>query len=259
MAVFLSCESGWDQEGDLDVLRALYRLGLRSVQFSSQSGFNAYSDVQGGLPSGGAHWGGINDRGRALIQEMNALGILVDITHASTDAQRQIIEASQAPVGASHVTAAAVSGPGGLSDDLIAQLAAQLSKAIGDMVQYRPSFGRTPDDSNYGDFIARVDQESRDRTRAVFVPFVDPPDAAAAVPTPDEWAQQVDHVIGLVGPEHVGIGLDMFGGRSGVPQDAGGYPLLVEAISRVTARKNVDLVTGENWLRVLEQVQGGRR
>ena len=126
------------------------------------------------------------------------------------------------------------------------------------MVQYRPSFGRTPDDSNYGDFIARVDQESRDRTRAVFVPYVDPPDAAAAVPTPDEWAQQVDHVIGLVGPEHVGIGLDMFGGRSGVPQDAGGYPLLVEAISRVTARKNVELVTGENWLRVLEQVQGGR-
>ena len=289
MAVFLSCESGWDQEGDLDVLRAFYRLGLRSVQFSSQSGFNAYSDVQAGLPSGGAHWGGINDRGRALIEEMNALGILVDITHASTDAQRQIVEASQAPVVASHVTAAAVSGAGGLSDDLIVRLAAkggvmgihggsgsvgvrykqwvaqnpqraaQLSKAIGDMVQYRPSFGRTPDDSNYGDFIARFDQESRERTRAVFVPYVDPPDAAAAVPTPDEWAQQVDHVISLVGPEHVGIGLDMFGGRSGVPQDAGGYPLLVGAIGRVTSRKNVELVTGENWLRVLEQVQGARR
>jgi membrane dipeptidase len=289
MAVFLSCESGWDQEGDLDVLRALYRLGLRAVQFSSQSGFNAFSDVQSGLPSGGAHWGGINDRGRALIEEMNALGILIDITHASTNAQSQIVEASQAPVVASHVTAAAVSGAGGLSDDLIAKLAAkggvmgihggsssvgvrykawvaqnpqraaQLSKAIGDMVQYRPSFGRTPDDSNYGDFIGRFDQESRERTQAVFVPYVDPPDAAAAVPTPDEWAQQVDHVIGLVGPEHVGIGLDMFGGRSGVPQDASGYPLLVEAIGRVTARKNVELITGENWLRVLEQVQDARR
>jgi len=42
-------------------------------------------------------------------------------------------------------------------------------------------------EANYGDFIARFDQESRDRTRAVFVPYVDPPDAAAAVPTPDEW------------------------------------------------------------------------
>jgi membrane dipeptidase len=289
MAVFLSCESGWDQEGDLDVLRAFHRLGLRAVQFSSQSGFNAYSDVQAGLPSGGAHWGGINDRGRALVEEMNALGILIDITHASTDAQGQIIEASEAPVVASHLTAAAVSGPGGLSDALIVKLAAkggllgvhggsgsvgvrykqwvaqnpqraaQLSKAINDMVQYRPSFGRTPDDSNYGDFIARFDQESRERTRAVFVPYVDPPDAAAAVPTPDEWAQQVEHVINLVGPEHVGIGLDMFGGRSGVPQDASGYPLLVEAIGRVTTPRNVDLVIGENWLRVLEQVQGRAR
>ena len=65
-------------------------------------------------------------------------------------------------------------------------------------------------------------------------------------------------MIRLAGPEHVGIGLDMFGGRSGVPADASGYPLLVDAIGRVTARKNVELITGENWLRVLEQVQGGR-
>src|SRR5260370_22376073 len=95
---------------------------------------------------------------------------------------------------------------------------------MGDMVQYRPSFGGTPDDSNYGDFIGRLDQESRDRTAAVFVPYVDPPDAAAAVPTPDEWAQQVDHVIRLVGPEHIGIGLDMFRGRNRVPADASGSP-----------------------------------
>jgi membrane dipeptidase len=288
MAVFLSCESGWDHEGDLDVLRALYRLGLRAVQFSSQSGFNAFSDVQPGLPSGGAHWGGINDRGRALVEEMNALGVLIDITHASTAAQSQIVAASKAPVIASHVTAAAVSGAGGLSDDLIKALAAKggvmgihggsgsvgvrykqwvaqnpqraakLSAAINAMVQYRPSFPRSPDESNYGDFIARVDQESRERTQTVFVPYVDPPDAAAVVPTPDEWAQQVDHVLNLVGPAHVGIGLDMFGGRSSVPQDASGYPLLVDAIGRVTTPRNVELVTGENWLRVLEQVQGVR-
>ena len=283
MAVFLSCESGWDMEGDLGVLRAFYRLGLRAVQFSSQTAFNALADA-----GGGTHWGGISERGRAVIEEMNALGILIDITHASADAMRQIIDASTMPVVASHVAAAAVSGAGGISDDTIVRMAAKgglmgvhggsssvgvrykqwaaanparaaaLSKPITDMVGYRPSFSRTPDESNYGDFIARFDQESRDRTAAVFVPYVDPPDAAAAVPTPDEWAQQVDHVISLVGPEHVGIGLDMFGGRSGVPADASGYPLLVEAIGRVTSRKNVELVTGENWLRVLEQVQGGR-
>lgn len=283
MAVFLSCESGWDMEGDLQVLRAFYRLGLRAIQFSSQTPFNALADA-----GGGTHWGGLSPQGRAVIEEMNALGMLIDITHASADAMRQIIDASKMPVVASHVAAAAVSGAGGITDDIIVQMAAKggmmgvhggsssigvrykqwaaanparaaaLSKAITDMVGYRPSFSRSPDESNWGDFIARFDQESRDRTAAVFVPYVDPPDAAAAVPTPDEWAQQVDHVIRLVGPEHVGIGLDMFGGRSGVPADASGYQLLVDAIGRVTARKNVELVTGENWLRVLEQVQGGR-
>jgi len=284
MAVFLSCESGWDMEGDLDVLRAYYRLGLRCVQFSSQVDFNAYADA-----GGGNHWGGINDRGRALIDELNALGILIDITHATIDAQRQIVAASQMPVVASHVAAAAVSGAGGVPDDLIVSMAAkgglmgvhggsssvgvrykqwaaanpavaaQLSKPIGDMVGYRPSFTRSPDESNWGDFIARFDQESHDRTAAVFVPYVEPPDAAAAVPTPDEWALQANHVIKLAGPEHVGIGLDMFGGRSGVPANAAGYPLLVDAIGRITTRKNVELITGENWLRVLEQVQGARR
>jgi len=283
MAVFLSCESGWDMEGDLQVLRSFYRLGLRAVQFSSQVAFNAMADA-----GGGTHWGGISDQGRAVIEEMNALGILIDITHASADAMRQIIDASKMPVVASHVAAAAVSGAGGISDDTIIRMAAKgglmgvhggsssvgvrykqwaaanpaqaaaLSKAITDMVGYRPSFSRSPDESNWGDFIARFDQESRDRTAAVFVPYVDPPDAAAAVPTPDEWAQQVDHVIRLVGPEHVGIGLDMFGGRSGVPANASGYPLLVDAIGRITTRKNVELITGENWLRVLEQVQGAR-
>jgi len=283
MAVFLSCESGWDMEGDLDVLRAFYRLGLRAIQFSSQTAFNALADA-----GGGTHWNGLSPHGRAVIEEMNALGMLIDITHASADAMRQIIDASTMPVVASHVAAAAVSGAGGISDDIIIRMAAKgglmgvhggsssvgirykqwaaanparaaaLSKPITDMVGYRPSFSRTPDESNWGDFIARFDQESRDRTAAVFVPYVDPRDAAAAVPTPDEWAQQVDHVIRLVGPEHIGIGLDMFGGRSGVPADASGYPLLVDAIGRVTTPKNVELAIGENWLRVLEQVQGGR-
>ena len=43
------------------------------------------------------------------------------------------------------------------------------------------------------------------------------------MPTADEWAEQVDYVIKTVGADHVAIGLDMVGGRSSVPQNAGGY------------------------------------
>ena len=59
-------------------------------------------------------------------------------------------------------------------------------------------------------------------------------------------------MIKLVGADHVAIGLDMAGGRSGVPNNAGGYPELLSALNRITTPANVKKIAGENWLRVLE-------
>jgi membrane dipeptidase len=121
LAIFLGIESGFDHEGDPDVLRALYRLGLRVVQFSTQTCFNAFADSEADGP---AVWHGINTRGRELVAAMNELGILIDITHATVLAQEQIIDASRAPVAASHVSLAAVSGTG-MPDSILRALAAK--------------------------------------------------------------------------------------------------------------------------------------
>ena len=72
MAVFLGNESGWDHEGDLDVLGAFYRLGLRTIQFASQTGFNAMADSDISMQQGGQkpdHYHGINERGRAVAAD----------------------------------------------------------------------------------------------------------------------------------------------------------------------------------------------
>jgi microsomal dipeptidase-like Zn-dependent dipeptidase len=125
MAVFLGSESGWDHEGDLDVLGAFYRLGLRTIQFATQSGFNAFSDSALAMAQGGQapdHYHGINDRGRALVAEMNRLGVLIDITHGTEAVHMQLIEASRAPVVASHETIRSVSGVG-LSEQVLKALA----------------------------------------------------------------------------------------------------------------------------------------
>ena len=288
MAVFMGVESGWDHEGDIDVLRALYRLGLRSIQFTTQSGFNGFADTAlAPLTSGQQpnHYNGINDKGRALIKEMNRLGILIDVAHGTEASQAQIIEASAAPVVDSHDGLRAVTGGPGLSDDLLKKLAgkggmigihawaaltskryaawiganrekfARVSKPFFDFGGYRPNFERPPGD--HGEYGARLDAEAGARFRATAEPWSDDPEAAALVPTPDEWAQSVKHVIDTVGADHVGIGLDMTGGRSNTPKDPSGYPALVAALNRITTPENVRKITGENWLRVLEKAKVG--
>lgn len=286
MAVFMGVESGWDHEGDLDVLRAFYRLGLRSVQFSTQSGFNAYSDSALSMLTSGQppnHFKGINEKGRALIKEMNRLGILIDVIHATEAAQEQIIEASAAPVVNSHDGLRALTGGPGFSDELLKKMAAKggvigihawaaligkryvawmaanrekfarVAKPFFDFGGYRPNFERPPGDR--GEYAQRHDAEAGERFRAAFAPWSDDPEAAALIPTADEWAAHVAHVIKTVGADHVGIGLDMTGGRSNVPKDPTGYPALVAALNRITTPENVRKIAGENWLRVLDRAK----
>ena len=122
MAVVLGIESGFDQEGDIDILRPWYRLGVRLIQFSSQV-TNAYADSS---VRGEARWNGINRRGRRLIAEMNRLGIMIDIAHATEAAQRQIIEASRAPVVDSHTGMRSIcNNPANMPDDILRALAAK--------------------------------------------------------------------------------------------------------------------------------------
>jgi membrane dipeptidase len=284
MAVFLGVESGFDHEGDLNVLASLFRLGLRTVQFSTQTGFNAFSDsalapVQGGQKP--EYYRGINERGRALVAEMNRLGVLIDITHGTEAVHLQLIEASRAPVVASHDTLAAVAGVG-LSDRVLKALAAKgglvgihggaavvgrryrkwladnpdkapnASNAVIGMVGHKPSVPRAPGD--HGEYIAQMDQEFLQRWMALGQ-WREDPSAQATVPTADEWAEQVDYVIKTVGADHVAIGLDMVGGRSAVPQNAGGYAEIFAAVRRVTTPENARKINGENWLRVLGQAK----
>jgi membrane dipeptidase len=284
VAVFLGCESGIDHEGDIEVLGALHRLGLRTIQFATQTGYNAFSDsalaaLQGGQPTD--TYKGITERGRALVSEMNRLGVLIDITHGTEAVQMQLIAASRAPVVASHDTLRGVYGVG-ISDEALKALAAKgglvgihgsghlispryrkwmsekpenaqhAGRVVFRMVGYAPSAPRPPGDR--GEYIAKFDEEFRQRWREM-TDWKEMPEAAGVLPTADEWAVQIDYVIKTVGADHVGIGLDMIGGRSGAPRDASGYGDMVTALNKITTPENVRKITGENWLRVLEKAK----
>jgi membrane dipeptidase len=284
MAVFLGSESGWDHEGDLDVLGAFYRLGLRSIQFATQTGFNAFADSEIAPQQGGQkpdRYHGINERGRALIAEMNRLGIVIDITHGTEEAQKQMIETSKVPVVCSHVSIKAVSGVG-MPDEVLKLLAskggvvgihggaavvgnrfrewmaehpAEVKKAndaLPNMLGYQPSQPRLAGD--HGEYIEMFDREFGHAWTARGG-WKEIPELEPLIPTADEWAEHVDYVIKTVGADHVGIGLDMAGGRSAVPRDAGGYGDILAALKKITAPVNVTKICGENWFRVFDSAK----
>lgn len=94
IAAFLDLEGPFDLDGDINLLRALYRLGLRSMQLTAHNTTNAFIDTCNDV----SRWGGINALGKEIIAEMNRLGMVINIAHASNDAILQTVEASKDPV-----------------------------------------------------------------------------------------------------------------------------------------------------------------
>lgn len=279
LAVILAIESGFDMEGDLDVLRLFHRLGVRLVQFANHNTTNAYVDA--GL--GERRWNGINDHGRKLIAEMNRLGIIIDVSHASDEAQLQIIDASQAPVtGSHHGLRAFCDHPRNLSDEVLKAMAARrglmgmhssaafLSQKYYDWSRARAGGAATPPlptrspDKDYGKYLTDLDALVTGRWLQNYSkPWRDLTPPEAPVPTVKDWADQVDYAVKLVGENHVAIGLDMNQGGSNLRDfDATRYPRLTEAlVTKGYSAAAIRKILGENWLRLLDAapVRAGRQ
>lgn len=287
MAVVLALEGGFDTEGDLDVLRLFHRLGVRLIQFTSHDTTNAFVDAGRSEP----RWGGITEHGKAVVREMNRLGIVIDISHASDAAQLQIIETSRAPVVASHHGLRHFStGPRSLSDEALKAMAAKgglvgihssaglLSQKFTDWARTQPEparidwlkeMTRSPD-RDYGQYIAKLDAEMRANwTRDAGArggtglgrPWRERQkailDAGGPLPTVDDWADHVDYAVKLVGDEHVGIGLDMIAGGANMRDfDATSYPRFTETLlARGHSQARVRKILGENWLRLFDNAK----
>lgn len=186
----------------LSTVRLFAQLGVRYVSlthmchsaFASSSGF--------GKPMGpsGHEGNGLSDLGKELIAELNRLGLLVDLSHSSDETARQAIGLSKAPVVWTHsVSRALHDHPRNIPDDVLSLIGSGAGKNPG-VVQ------------------------------CVFFPaFVGPTVEAANV---SRLADHIEHVSGIVGRKHVGIGSDfdgMFASVKGL-EDASKYPNLVSGV-----------------------------
>jgi membrane dipeptidase len=221
LSALLVVENSDALEGSLNVLRMLHRLGVRSVGITHNLSTWAAAGNEESRCGGGLTRFGVK-----LVQEMNSLGMLVDVSHISERGFYDTLELSTRPVIASHSCCAALCDhPRNLTDDQIRALA-----------QHGGVVGIT------------------------FVPgFIDPrwtPAVWPERPSLDQLLDHVDHAVEVGGIDHVGIGSDFDGGGSVLP-DATQFPRITAGLAaRGYPAAAIRKILGENHLRVLRQALG---
>src|SRR5579884_762791 len=265
MAAVLDIEGSADLDGDPAVIRQMYRLGLRSAQLSAHNWTNNYADSCCSPPK----WHGLNERGREVIGEMNRLGMMINVSHASDDAISQAIDVSSDPVVATHHGLRHFNEiPRNMPDWLLKKLAAK-GGVIGFQIgsefhsrkafEYRTAHAGKPfwdvtDIRKRGTSLSIYDIDKLVAPMFPLEVFELPQDVR---PTLDEWLNVVDYAIGLVGEDHVALGTDFDGGPApprGI-HDVADLPQLPEAMRRRGySEERIRKFMGGNLLRVFRQV-----
>jgi membrane dipeptidase len=266
IAAFMDLEGGFDLDGDPAVLRMLYRLGLRAFQLPAHNWTNGFADSC----CAPARWGGLNERGRAIVREANRLGMVINVSHGSDETIAQAIDVSVDPVVASHHGLRSVNDiPRTMPDHLLKKLAAKggvIGFQIGNefhnvqVFNWRTARAGKPfwDTSEIGrrkEADMTIDQI--DRLVAPQFPMVgvEAPDDIRL--TPSGWLGVVERAIELVGDDHVMLGSDFDGGPT-LPRgmrDVRDLPLLTEAmLERGWSEERIRKFLGGNLLRVVRQV-----
>jgi membrane dipeptidase len=269
IAAVLDLEGGFDLDGDLGVLRMLYDLGLRSAQLPAHNWTNNFADSCCAPPK----WSGLNEHGRAVVREMNRLGMVINVSHASDETISQVLDVSADPILATHHGLRHFNDiPRNMPDDLLKKLAAKggvIGFHIGNefhnrkVFEWRSShegkdFWDTSELRKKGPAFSIYDI---DKLMAPRFPMVGVPAPEELKFTPDEWVGVVDYAIQLVGDDHVMLGSDLDGGPT-LPRgmrDMRDLPMITEAMHRRGySEERIRKFLGGNLLRVFRRVTEGQ-
>lgn len=269
IAAFMDLEGGFDLDGDLAILRDLYRLGLRSFQLPAHNWANNFADSCC-APS---RWGGLNERGRAVVREANRLGMIINISHGSDETISQAIDVSSDPVLATHHGLKSVNDiPRTMSDALLRRLAAKggvIGFQLGNTFHNPKFFKWTTeragkpfwDTTAIGRKEAGLTIEEIDKLVAPDFPMVGLVAPEEIKFTPDEFLAVVERAIGVAGEDHVMLGSDFDGGPT-LPRgmrDISDLPILTGAmLKRGWSEQRIWKFLGGNLLRVVRRVTEDR-
>ena len=254
----MGMENGSPIQGDLKNLEIFHQRGIRYITLA-HSRANHISDSSYDIRR---KWNGLSPFGKELVTAMNNIGVMVDISHVSDDAFYQAIEISKAPVIASHSSLRTFT-PGferNMTDDMLVKLGEN-----GGVVMI--NFG-----SGFVTKEARMWSDNRTKQRNALIKefgadseevanFADNYSKENPYPysTLADVLDHIDHVVGLIGIDHVGIGSDYDGVGDSLPiglKDVSSYPSLVQGLlDRGYSETNIAKLLGENLLRVWTEVE----
>jgi membrane dipeptidase len=261
-AVLMGIEGGHAIENSLALLRVYHRLGVRYMTLT-WANTNDWADSSGDAP----RHHGLSAFGRQVVAEMNRLGMIVDVSHASDATLAQVLEITRAPILASHSSARALcDSPRNLTDTQLREIAAS-GGAV--MVNFYAAF---LDEDYRQAFIAqKPERDARHKALAAEyaarnqpIPFhasnrIDR-EFAALLPRPplSSLIAHFDHIIQVAGIDHVGIGSD-FDGISALPEgidSAADLPNVTAALmARGYSAADMHKLLGGNLMRVFAAVQ----
>ncbi|HYK39016.1 MAG TPA: dipeptidase [Candidatus Eremiobacteraceae bacterium] len=262
IAVLMGVEGGHMIGNDIRMVRIFSRLGVGYMTLS-----HFYNDEWADSSTDKPAHNGLTDYGKEIVREMNKQNILVDISHVSDKTFYDALEVSKAPLIASHSSCRAICNhPRDMTDDMIKALAAK-----GGVIQinYEKSFidetYRQASEKVSGGVVAVFDQlkkECGDDEECLGKKMQEMEQKAVAegkLPhvTWEEIVEHIDHVVKLVGPDHVGLGSDFDGAN--MPEgmdDCTQLPKITEALMRKGySDADIKKILGGNTLRVMEQAE----
>ena len=261
LSIFIGLENGAAIGESLDELRRFYEAGVRYVTLC-HSGNNQICDS---CASKLKRWNGLSPFGKEVVAEMNRLGMLIDVSHISDDAFYDVIRLSSKPVVATHSCCRALADhPRNLTDDMIRKIA---DKGGVIQVNFYPVFL----DSDFRTVLN--DSGIMERGEPIESEFIaDPSDlqkraawnavqdelSALERPSYKKIVDHIDHIVGLVGIDYVGLGSDFDGievAPDGMEDISRFYLVFDEMRSRGYSESDIEKVASGNFFRVMQACQ----
>jgi len=281
MVAMIGVENAYPMGEDLSNFEKYHALGARYVSLS-HNGHSQFSDSNTGEADGFLH-NGLSELGKQAVVEMNRVGIMIDVSHPSKEAMRQMIELSKAPIIASHSSARALCDHSrNLDDEQLMWL-----KENGGVVQTVAfsSYVNTEKHNARNQYMSTLRKKlaeekglkwyERSELRALsaeereaFMAYAyEINDAANEVAENDaeapagvtvaDFVDHIDYMVDLIGIDHVGISSDFDGGGgiTGWSDASETQNVTLELVKRGYSEEDIAKLWGENLLRVLDEVE----